>query len=274
MNLRAPNMLLFAVLAAGILAIGAIACSGDDDDDGTVEISEVTIVANDYQFDAPTSIPGGLTRIPFRNAAPAEDHQAQLLRLNDGVTLDDFTATLADPDSGEAELFALVEAAVGGPGAGPGGENENVVNLEEGTYLLVCFIPSPTDGIPHAAKGMVQQLDVTAVPDEQPEPLNVDVSVGLADFAFDAPETLAAGETAIEVTNNGTQEHEMAVFSLDEGITTEDVVAILTGEVEPQGPPPFAFTGQVAIMPPGQSGITTIDLKPGPYALLCFVTDP
>ena len=100
------------------------------------------------------------------------------------------------------------------------------------------------------------------------------MSVSLADFEFDAPETLAAGETTFEVTNNGTQAHEMAVFSLEEGTTTEDVLAILTGEVEPEGPPPFAFTGQVAVMTPGESGVTTLDLAAGTYSLLCFVTDP
>lgn len=115
---------------------------------------------------------------------------------------------------------------------------------------------------------------MTAAPDEQPEAPEVDVSVSLSDFEFDAPETLAAGETTFEVKNDGTQAHEMAVFSLDEGITTEDVVAILTGEVELQGPPPFAFTGQVAVMTPGESGITTLDLEAGTFALLCFVTDP
>ncbi len=288
MNLRTPRMLLFAVLAVVIFAIGAVACSDDDDADEevgggdatptvestSVEIPSVTIVANDYLFDAPSSIPGGLTRITLRNEAPAEDHQAQLLRLNDDVSYSDFDAALDDPEVTEADIFALVEAAVGGPGTSPGGENENVINLEEGTYALICFIPSPTDNVPHAFKGMRQELDVTAAPAEQPEAPDVDVSVGLADFEFDAPETLAAGETTFEVTNNGTQTHEMAVFQLDDGATTEDLLGLLTGEVEPTGPPPFSFAGQVAVMTPGESSVTTLDLEPGLYTLLCFVTDP
>ena len=291
MNLRTPRMLLFAVVAVVILAFGAVACSDDDEDGGdptpsgdatstvedpgVVEIPIVAIVANDYLFtDAPSSIPGGLTRIAFTNESVAEDHQAQLLRLNDDVSYSDFDTLLDDPDVTEAEIFALVATAAGGPGTSPGNENDNVIDLEEGTYALICFIPSPTDGIPHAFKGMRQELEVTAAPDEQPEAPEVDVSVSLADFEFDAPETLAAGETTFEVTNNGTQAHEMAVFSLEEGTTTEDVLAILTGEVEPEGPPPFAFTGQVAVMTPGESGVTTLDLAAGTYSLLCFVTDP
>ncbi len=289
MNLRTPRMLLFAVLAIVILAIGAVACS-DDYDDGhedeggdatptvdssSVEIPSVTIIANDYLFvDAPSSIPGGLTRITLRNEAPAEDHQAQLLRLNDDVPFSDFDAALDDPEVTEADIFSMVATAAGGPGTRPGGENENVIDLEEGTYALICFIPSPTDNVPHAFKGMRQELEVTAAPAEQPEAPDVDVSAGLADFEFDVPETLAAGETTFEVTNNGTQAHEMAVFQLDDGTTTEDLLGLLTGAVELQGPPPFSFTGQVAVMTPGESGITTLDLEIGSYALLCFVTDP
>lgn len=115
---------------------------------------------------------------------------------------------------------------------------------------------------------------MTAAPAEQPEAPDVDVSVGLADFELDAPETLAAGETTFEVMNNGPQAHEMAVFQLDDGTTTEDLLGLLTGAIEPTGPPPFAFIGQVAVMTPGESGITTLDLEVGSYALLCFVTDP
>ena len=289
MKLRTPNMLLFAILATVILAIGAVACSDDDDaDDGSdaddtiptvettsAEIPTVAIVGNDYLYvDAPASIPGGLTNIAFSNASVAEDHQAQLLRLNDDVSYSDFDALFDDPETTEADIFALVAIAAGGPGTAAGGENQNIVDLAEGTYALICFIPSPTDNVPHAFKGMRQELTVTAAPADQPEAPEIDVSVGLSNFEFDAPETLAAGEKTLEVTYNGTQAHEMAAFKLDDGITTEDMVAILTGEVELQGPPPFAFTGQVAVMTPGESGVTTLDLEAGTYALLCFVTDP
>ncbi len=288
MSLHAPKLLLFAILATVILAIGAVACSDDDDaDDGngdidptataettSTEIPSVEISGNDYLFNAPASIAGGLTNIAFSNESVAEDHQAQLLRLNEDVSYADFDALFDDPDTTEADIFALVAAAAGGPGTAAGGANQNIVDLAEGTYALICFIPSPTDRIQHAFKGMRQELEVTAAPAGQPEAPETDVSVGLSEFEFDAPETLTAGETTFEVTNNGTQAHEMAVFALDEGIVTEDVIAILTGEVELQGPPPFAFTGQVAVMTPGESGVTTLDLQAGTYSLLCFVTDP
>jgi hypothetical protein len=44
----------------------------------------------------------------------------------------------------------------------PGGQQDlALVNLEPGTYWLVCFFPSP-DGTPHIARGMVTQITVVA----------------------------------------------------------------------------------------------------------------
>jgi len=250
-----------------------LAC-GDDENGGGSEIPSVAITGSDFTYDAPTQIAGGLTRIDFTNAAPAEDHQAQLLRLNEDVRYTDFTEVLTAEDSTEADIFALVEAAEGGPGTGPGGETNNVIDLAEGTYALICFIPSPTDGIPNFSKGMVQQFDVTAPAEEQPEPPETDLTVGLSDFEFEAPQTLEAGEASFDVVNNGPQPHEMAVYRLEEGITTDDALGIFSGEVTPEGPPPFSFAGQVAVLSPSESGIITMDLEAGTYSLLCFVTDP
>jgi uncharacterized cupredoxin-like copper-binding protein len=286
------------VLAAAVLllALGAAfsaACGDDEDDDGgeatpttaaeatptegapSGEIPEVAIGATDYQFEAPATITGGLTRISLTNSSEIELHQAQLFRLNEGVTFDDFTAALPE---GEAAIIPLT-TAVGGPGAGPGLSNENVLDLEAGTYALLCLIPSPNDGILHAAKGMITTLEVTAPAAEQPEPPVADVSVGLADFAFDIPASLPAGTTTFDVVNNGLQPHEMALFQAAEGATYQDVIDIILAEPDPEapppeGPPPFAFAGLMAVLSDGESGFTTIDLSAGTYALLCFVTDP
>ena len=287
-----PCWLFFALIAVLGLMVAIGASCGEDEEDGgeatpttaaeatptegaAGEIPELDVTAADFSFDAPASIAGGLTRISFTNSSQLEDHQAQLLRLNEGVTFDDFTAALPE---GEAAIIPLVTAA-GGPGAGPGLSNENVLDLQAGTYALICLIPSPTDGIPHAAKGMVQPLEVTEPAAEQPERPTADVTVGLSDFAFDAPDTLPAGETTFDVVNNGPQLHEMAVVQLAEGFTVDDLLELFSTPPDPnapppEGPPPFSLLGLVAVMSQGVSGQTTIDLAAGTYAMLCFVTDP
>ena len=62
---------------------------------------------------------------------------------------------------GEAENAVFV----GGPNdAAPGKSTTATVKLDPGLYAVACFIPG-TDGKPHAAHGMIGQVQV-AMPDE------------------------------------------------------------------------------------------------------------
>ena len=100
------------------------------------QIPEITIKAADFSFDAPAQIEAGLVKIKLVNDGQ-EPHHAQIVRLNDGVTLEQFQAALQE---GEAAAFPLV-AFVGGPGlvdpglmlldAGEFGRGERGDDLEE-----------------------------------------------------------------------------------------------------------------------------------------------
>jgi uncharacterized cupredoxin-like copper-binding protein len=257
------------------LALGAAACDDDGDGDeptatlektpeaAAAEIPDVTIGAVDYSFDAPASIPGGLTRITLQNTG-MEDHQALLFRLDESVTLDDFAAAPIETEA-DAEPFGTF---AGGPIAGPGDEFNAVLDLEPGSYVLICPIPSP-DGVPHSDKGMVATIEVTAPSAEQPAEPEADVTVTLSEFAFDAPDALPAGETTFHVVNAGGQIHEMGMVKLDEGATLEEVLASLEA---PEGP--YTVVGALYGLEGGAEGWTAIDLTPGTYAIVCFVTDP
>lgn len=290
--MKRPARWLMPVLVsvlAGALALGAVACS-DDNNDGNGEeptateamsetaepgaqMQQVDIVGKDYSFDAPESIAGGLTQINFKNASAQEDHVGELVRLNDGVTFDEFTTALASVEAeADAEAFGTL---AGGPGAGPGGDSDLVLDLDPGQYVLLCFVPNP-EGVPHFALGMIQELEVTEAPAEQPEPPVADVTVGLSDFAFDLPDTLPAGPTTLEVVNNGPQIHEMALVKVAEGLTYDELTAAMASEEPPpaDAPPPFTIVGADVGMSVGEHGYVSADLSAGTYALLCFVTDP
>lgn len=278
-------------LASVVLVVGLAACGDDDGDadptaapttDATseatdtgaeAEIPEVTIPASDFTFDgAPSSIAGGLTRLTINNTSTAgEDHQAQLFKLNEGVMYEDFVAASSGEDP--SAVFATGSFA-GGPLAAAGNESSVVMELEEGEYVMLCQIPSPSDGVAHAEKGMIQPLTVTAPPDQQPDPPEADYSVSLQDFSFDMPDTAAAGETTIQVDNDGAQAHEMAVAKLNEGATFEDFEAFLNTppeEAATAGPPPFALTGGIDGIAPAATGWAELDLESGAtYVLACF----
>jgi len=288
---------LVAVLA-GALALGAIAC-GDDDEDGgdeptataaaeepteeesSVEPGTLPVRTLEYQFDAPASISGGLTDITLENIG-AEDHQVQLVAMNEGVTIDQLGDALESDPSGSAAL-QLVTVAGGVNAVQGGGESEAIVDLEPGSYAMICFV-SDAEGTPHFALGMLAELEVTEATEEADLPAP-DHSVTATEYEFAPPSAVAPGLTTMQFINSGTEAHELGVWALQEGITVDDLIGILSeeeptvapGEPTPtageEGPPPFISAGGVGAIPPGGSAYWIQNLEPGSYALICFVPD-
>jgi hypothetical protein len=225
----------------------------------------VTIEATDYAFTAPDTMPGGLVTLRLRNSG-REPHHAQLMRLNTGVTVDQFTAALLQGPDAALQLTSLE----GGPSvADPGEESEVIVNLPEGQYVLVCFVESP-DGVPHLAKGQVRPLRVTA-PTMGATPPTAAQTVTMKDFAFEAPATFPTGRSTVRVVNDGPQPHEMSVVRLADGKSLTDVQQFF---LSPAGPPPFQSAGGMQGLGQGGSGFAMLDLQPGNYGLICLIPDP
>lgn len=295
------RLLGFVAIIAAILSIGAIACSSDDDEDGgdatatqeqtpsATESNEtptegvagqLDLTALEFKFEnIPASQPGGLTTITLDNIG-GEDHQVQLIRLNDGVTLDQFSEALNSDPSGAAAL-AQGTVAGGANNVVAGTKGEVVQDLAEGNYALICFF-SGADDVPHFAKGMLAPLTVTAPPAEQPAPPTEDANIAAADFEFTGDLTLTAGEHTVKLTNNGPQVHEMAIEKLQEGFTVDMLKALFTEEEptpepgvtpEEQGPPPFSAAAGIGAIMPNTVSYTTLNLEAGNYAILCFVPD-
>jgi hypothetical protein len=224
----------------------------------------VTITARDYSFDAPATMSTGAVTVTLRNEG-AEQHHAQFVRLNDGVSIEQFGATLMQ---GPEAAFPLVTFA-GGPGAiDPGGSAEVTLNLTAGQYMMLCFIESP-DGVPHLAKGMIRPFQV-APPPSTAQPPRADGEVIMRDFSFDAP-PVQAGQRTLRVVNQGPQPHEMAVIKADASLP--DVIAALMN-LEDEPPFPIASVGGFQAIDAGGSGWVTMNFTPGVYVLLCFVPDP
>ena len=90
--------IVFAVLLLTLASI-LIACGGDSDSAETpapsptpepaAEIPVVDITRTDAGFDAPDSIPGGLTRLRFHNASTGQ-HAVTLVRFTGDGTMEQF----------------------------------------------------------------------------------------------------------------------------------------------------------------------------------------
>jgi len=232
----------------------------------------VTVHANEFAFTAPTSIAAGTTTFRLVNDGK-ELHQVSIIQLASGKTLADFVA------AAKAHTPMPWATGVGGPNAaGPGQTIDATVTLEAGSYVVVCFIPSPGEQMPHMAKGMIRALTVTAagaaqagaptsyLPESAP-----DVHLELSDYAFKFSKPLVAGKHTIHVMNTASQEHEVVFVKLAPGKTVQDFGA--WAENGMKGPPPAEPMAGMAGLGKGRTGTFDTNLTPGTYGLICFAPD-
>ena len=228
----------------------------------------VTVTATDYKFDAPDSIPAGLTKFNM-NDAGKEIHHVSLVQLDSGKTFEDLMNGLKNMKPGTPPPGWMIPA--GGPNAAaPGATSSLTTVLEPGNYALLCFIPD-AKGVPHIAHGMSRALTVTPNPSAVTTEPNADITVTLKDYQFDFSAPLTAGKHTIKIVAAPGQPHEYTFFQLMPGKTAADIPKYIEGGM--QGPPPAMPLGGVAAVAPGKASYYEVDLKPGDYAIVCFIED-
>lgn len=273
---------------AAVLLVGALAaCSKDNSKPAASGDPTTTTAAGSPSSTAPTPTSVRLTGTDFAYAftegGPTiatgdvtvtldnegeQAHQATILRLKEGKTIQDFGTLSEDPSS-----FAEIVDSYGGPNAVQPGESFTTTQrLDAGSYLFVCLIPDPADGQSHASKGMLTEVTVEG---EAPPPVEdvADHRIVLKDhdFGFGDDALIESGE--YEFLNDGPQPHEVAIYAPTPDRTTEDVVGFFTSQSPPAGPPPFVSVGGVGPISPGVTSLADLDLDAGNYVFVCFVPD-
>lgn len=119
--------------------------------------ADATVNMIDFAFVITGALSSGEQTIRVMNTGDAL-HEMQVFRLDEGVTFEQFTEMLdQEPQEGEEPPFTYV----GGPVMSPGVDGFVTMELEAGTHVLVCFIPSPEHGgQPHYKLGMIAQVEV------------------------------------------------------------------------------------------------------------------
>jgi hypothetical protein len=260
-------------------------------------MGELAVTTTEYTFDLPQSVPAGPTTVTVTNDGE-EEHQAQIARIADGSTLQDAIQAVLATDLTKA--FQILTLAGGPAGVAPGTDQAVTSNLEPGHYAMLCFVTAP-DGVPHVAKGMAAEFEVTEPAAQGPLPEG-DEQVTLQDFSFTAPATLSTGAHTLAVTNDGPQPHEATIVKLAEGVTVDQIKEMIAAESPPVGAsaspgaaspsgaaspggaspsggaspeaPPWTPAGGMSAIAPGADAAIDIDLEPGDYAFVCFVPDP
>ncbi len=270
MHRHTSSMLLAAA------AVGAAACGTKDqaaarpDSAATVAAvapatpNVVTVHAADYKFDAPDTIPGGVTTFRLINDGETL-HHLQIVRLDSTKTFTDLQQNLAKP--GRLPGWVVFVGGAGAPD--PKSESNATMVMPAGNYALLCFVNLP-GGVPHVAKGMTKALTVTAASGQGAALPNADVTMTLSDYTFALSKPLAAGHQTIEVKNAGPQLHEIELIKLAPGKTADDFMKWVQ---KPAGPPPGSGVGGIAGTIPGQSLYFTAEVTPGDYLLVCFLPD-
>lgn len=253
----------FVLAAASLAAIGACA-KKPAPPPPTANV--VTVMAGDYTFQAPDTIPAGLTTLMLKNLGK-EVHQVIMMRLDSGKTVADLQPLFTDP---EAPIPAWLYFPLGVNGIVSGDSANATATLEPGHYVMVCFLPSP-DGAPHVAKGMVRTIEVTASTAAlAPEP-TADLVITAKDYTWDVSAPITAGTHTIRMENAGPQLHEVQIFQLAPGKATTDFTTWLQGGMK--GEPPAKPVGGFAGPTPGGHGFFTTTFAPGTYVFVCFVPD-
>jgi hypothetical protein len=99
------------------------------------------IIATDAGFQAPDNIPAGLRHVIMENRG-SMIHEAMLVKLPKGMTPDDYVAAVR-----KGSLFPEGATDCSGPGLlSPGEHVEMWVPLEEGNYMIGCWIAPSFSG--------------------------------------------------------------------------------------------------------------------------------
>ena len=228
----------------------------------------VTVKAYDYRFEAPARIPAGTITFRMQNGGK-ELHHLWIVKLTDKKTPSDFATAMRA--WGSALRMPDWAIDVGGPNsASPGTTAEGTVTLEAGTFMLVCWVPSP-DGMLHVMKGMIKPLTITPNPAGQAdaEPA-ADLTMVLDDYTFEVSKPITPGRHVIRVENRAMQTHEMVIARLNPGETAAHALLWINAGQSGKGPTVLGGASGIA---KGRHMFITVDFQAGHYALFCVIPD-
>jgi hypothetical protein len=123
---------------------------------GAQQMAAITVVGLDYAFQAPATLPAGLTAVGFENHGKVR-HEVAIVRLKPGVTVDSVVHMKAGP--ARRALIDFVGLLAADPGETPLGRI--LVEFMAGrTYALFCNLQDAPDKPPHLTMGMFASIQV------------------------------------------------------------------------------------------------------------------
>ena len=301
--------------------MGGLGACGDDDDAADDapgptnttaaaggDSTALQIVGNEYSFQAPATVAGGVVDIEFKNEGKLV-HEAFLLDIGDtpqAQVLTEFKKVISSEEG--VPIPDFIKPAGGAIETDAGETSKTSVTLSAGNYLIVCTLAdSDSEEESEEGKGEGEAEGAPAAGDEPAEaeepaepahfeigmvlPLTVtgggagaalpegDAQVTATDYAFDV-QGLEAGDETINFTNASTaQIHHAIVFEFEEGVTPAQGEAAIKAFGAEGGPPPGTpepTSDEVgsSVFDAGRGGTFEGEFKAGrTYVFACFIND-
>ena len=151
--------------------------------------------------------------------------------------------------TGAAGVFALTALVVGGCGSG----DTSTVTESQTTTLFV-----PVDG---ATAGE----QAAGGPSGASAPAGKSIEIQMGDYFFKPSDaTAAAGSVKVSAPNTGATTHELVLVRTD--LDPAKLPTLANGEVDEES---LQSPGEIPDVAAGSTASTTVDLKPGKYAVIC-----
>ncbi len=250
-------------LLAAVGGLGLAACGEEKPARATPVSIEVTERGRDgARLKAPNSVPGGLVELRLENSAK-KPHDAQLIRVDGDHEVEEVLRVF----SREGGPIPPWMHGAGGVAATPPGQTRSTTQvLPAGNYYIIdvegADDPKDAPTAPIKVQGGQAEAELPSAP----------ATITAKDYTF-TTSGLKAGKNKVVFDNAGPgQLHHAIVAPLKPGKTIDDVRRFA---MEQEGPPPIDEENSqgTPVLDPGVKQITELDLKPGKYALLCFISD-
>jgi hypothetical protein len=233
----------------------------------------VTYTAHGYQ--GLHDVPAGRTLITVAAETMPENENGFVL-----VKIDDKIQAALDageiPAKGDQTPSAFFSATLIGLGGSLTGGGHVVADLTPGKWMFLGYpaLTTPSDSF----------MVTGEAPADQPAP-TATVKAMAMDFGFSGLESgTSAGPQVWEFSNMGPEPHEFAVLRAPRALTNEQWLAVFTME-ETATPSPdmgismeelqnLQIAGGMPAISAGETVWAQLDLTPGDYVLICFISTP
>jgi hypothetical protein len=250
---------------AALAVLSACGGGGGGGGGGATEPTPVAIEVSgkgkDVKATIPETVKGGLVEMTLNNSSDGP-RDGQIIRVEGDQSPED---VLKQIESEGGPIPDWLQDG-GGVGTTPPGKPASVTqNLAEGNYVLVAA--PEEEGEPATAEFKVEGGEEGELP-------KTEARIVASEYTFEV-EGLKAGENEVTFENSGQELHHAIGFPINPGKSIDDVKKALSEEGEPSGPPPFDPKGifGTAVLDGGISQVVNLDLKPGKYAIVCFIQD-